>query len=71
MNRTRFTPRMGEIFKLTGTSAEYVCLKIAGKYNAYLQNTKTGWTFLANGIGYYTDGSIDWDFSTDGHFERR
>lgn len=71
MNRTRFTPRMGEIFKLTGTSTEYVCLKIAGKYNVYLQNTKTGWTFLANGIGYYTDGSIDWDFSTEGHFERR
>ena len=60
---------MGETFKLTGTSTEYVCVKISGKYNVYLRNLKTGWTFLANGIGYYPDGSIDWDYSTEGHFE--
>lgn len=69
MNRTRFTPRLMEILKLKGTSTEYVCLKRVGKYEAYLKNLKTGWTLLAHGIGYYTDGSIDWDFSTEGHFE--
>lgn len=70
MNRTRFTPCIGETFTLNGCTAEYTCLKIVGKYEAVLKNRKTGWTLTANGIGYYTDGTIDWDFSTDGHFER-
>ena len=63
--RTRFTPRICETFKLKNSTAEYICLKVFGEYKATLKNKKTGWT-----LGRYPDGSIDWDFSTEGHFEK-
>lgn len=68
--RTRFTPRICETFKLKNPTAEYICLKVFGEYKATLKNKKTGWTLVANGLGRYPDGSIDWDFSTEGHFEK-
>lgn len=34
-----------------------------------LKNLISGWTFLAQNIIIYDDGSCEWDFSTDGHFE--
>ena len=66
----RFTPRICETFKLKNSTAEYICLKVFGEYKATLKNKKTGWTLVANGLGRYPDGSIDWDFSTEGHFEK-
>ena len=33
------------------------------------RNVKSGWTFIAKGIIQYVDGTIEWDHSTDGHFE--
>ena len=36
---------------------------------AIIQNIKSGWTFMAHGIGIYIDGRIDWDYSTGGRFE--
>ena len=33
------------------------------------RNIKSGWTFTAKGIIQYIDGTIEWDHSTDGHFE--
>lgn len=35
---------------------------------ARMENVKSGWTFEAKGIHRYNDGTIDWDFSTDGTF---
>lgn len=35
---------------------------------AVLQNTVSGWMFTAHGVGMYEDGTIDWDYSTKGHF---
>ena len=37
---------------------------------ATMQNTRSGWTFTAHGIGIYEDGKIDWDYSTNGRFEQ-
>ncbi len=34
------------------------------------QNIESGWTFMAKGVIQYIDGSIEWDHSTDGHFEQ-
>ena len=34
------------------------------------QNIESGWTFTAKGVIQYIDGSIEWDHSTDGHFEQ-
>lgn len=36
---------------------------------AIMKNIKSGWTFMAHGIGIYIDGRIDWDYSTGGRFE--
>lgn len=37
-------------------------------YNAEMINVKSGWAFTAHGTNLYPDGSIDWDFSTNGRF---
>ena len=39
-------------------------------YNAEMRNIQSGWTFTAHGVNIYEDGSIDWDFSTNGRFEK-
>ena len=33
-----------------------------------MQNIESLWTLQANGCGMYGDGTIDWDYSTGGHF---
>lgn len=35
---------------------------------ALIRSTVTGWTMVVHGINIYEDGSIDWDFSTGGHW---
>lgn len=68
MNRTRITPEQGMVYKNKG-GGEFLCIKgFAG--NAVMQNVASGWTFNANGIILYEDGSIEWDYSTGGHFEQ-
>ena len=37
---------------------------------AIMQNIKSGWTFTAHGIRRYPDGTIVWDYSTGGRFEK-
>lgn len=36
------------------------------KYSAQVRSTITGWTMFVHGTNIYEDGSIDWDFSTNG-----
>ena len=38
-------------------------------FNCELQSVHSGWTFTAHGTKIYPDGSIEWDFSTNGRFE--
>lgn len=33
-----------------------------------MRNIATGWTLKAHGCGVYPDGTIDWDYSTNGYF---
>lgn len=37
-------------------------------YTALVRSTITGWTMVVHGTNMYDDGSIDWDFSTGGHW---
>lgn len=71
MKRMRFTPTPGEVYRLQNSS-EYKCLCVAANipHQAILQNTTSRWTFLAQGIGRYENGSIDWDYSIGGRFEK-
>ena len=66
--RKPYTPRHGLIYSNQG-GGEFVCLSWGDAGNtAVMQNTKSGWCFVAHGVGMYEDGRIDWDFSTDGEF---
>lgn len=68
-NPTRFIPETGTIYENAG-GGKYLC-KGARVYTseARMQNTVSGWTCIAHGIVRYDDGTIEWDYSTDGHFE--
>ena len=47
------------------------CLEVVGlsfENKAIMQNIESLWTLQANGCGMYGDGTIDWDYSTGGHF---
>ena len=44
------------------------CLRKTADDTYYMQNTKSLWLFEAHVITLYEDGSIEWDYSTDGHF---
>ena len=39
-------------------------------HNYVLRNVWSGWRFTAHGVNMYEDGTIDWDFSTNGRFEK-
>lgn len=38
-------------------------------FNCELRSVRSGWTFTAHGTNIFLDGSIEWDFSTNGRFE--
>ncbi len=77
----RMEPVVGEIYTNRGggrfrcvrpSSAGPMFYNAAGGFSnasAWMQNIKSGWTFLAKGILQYIDGTIEWDHSTDGSFE--
>lgn len=71
--RTKFTPIPGHCYKNIG-GGTFKCLRVGGfinEYDAIMQNTASGWTFTAHGCGLYEDGTIDWDYSTKGRFEKQ
>lgn len=71
--RTPFSPEVGQIYSLASESGgEFYCerLQHGSAFNAWLVNVRSGWRFLAHGVGIYPDGRIDWDYSTDGRFTK-
>lgn len=69
--RKRFTPVPGHIYRNQG-GGQYLCLEcLMYSGEAVMQNTASGWTLQAHGCGIYPDGTIDWDYSTQGHWEKR
>ena len=55
--------------------SQYLCVKRApedayDRHNAILRSVFSGWEFLAHGVNMYEDGTIDWDFSTGGYFNK-
>ena len=61
-----FCPEEGMIYRNAG-GGTYRCEKSNGT-DAWMVNTKSGWFFIAHGCRRYFDGSIEWDYSTDGTF---
>ena len=61
-----FCPEEGKIYRNAGGST-FLCERSYGT-EARMNNTKSGWSLLAHGCRIYFDGSIEWDYSTDGYF---
>lgn len=76
MNGKRFEPVYGQLYTNKG-GGTFRCqggihktpYTVEEAYSAIMVNTKTGWTFTANGLIQYEDGTIEWDYSTGGRFE--
>lgn len=67
MDGRRITPEQGKVYKNKG-GGEFFCIRgYAG--DAVMRNIASGWSFKANGVIQYGDGSIEWDYSTGGHFD--
>ena len=77
-----FEPVVGEVYINRG-GGSYRCIatskagpmfyNAAGGFScasAVMQNEKSGWTFTAKGIIQYIDGTIEWDHSIGGRFEK-
>lgn len=63
----RITPERGKIYKNKG-GGKFLCIRSCNN-NAVMQNVASKWTFNANGVVQYADGTIEWDYSTGGHFK--
>lgn len=65
--RKHFQPEPGNVYRNEG-GGEYLCVKILSTGDPVMQNTASGWTFHAHGVGIYPDGTIDWNWSKNGYF---
>lgn len=61
-----FYPEVGATYRNAG-GGTFICTGASGT-DAWMTNIKSGWHFKAHGCRIYFDGSIEWDYSTDGHF---
>lgn len=61
------------VYRMRGQKSYVECLgRRVDKYSDYtycLRNIESKWRFIAHGVIIYDDGSIEWDFSTDGYFD--
>lgn len=76
-NSVRATLEAGKVYRLNGQKSQFECLHqymgsfYSPQHSYRMINVKSGWCFIAHGVNIYSDGSIDWDFSTDGYFAER
>lgn len=71
LTRAPFSPEPGKIYELASPSGgRFYCESLFGGslFTAWMTNVRSGWHFLAHGVGIYPDGRIDWDYSTAGQF---
>lgn len=47
--------------------SDYICKQV-GSDGTILERTTDRWTLEAHGITLYEDGTIEWDYSTGGHW---
>ena len=69
--RKPFRPELMGIYRLAGTESKYQCIALDDVYyTCTMRNIETGWTCDVYGLGIYNNYSIDWSYSTNGHFEK-
>ncbi|WP_050699009.1 hypothetical protein [Anaeromassilibacillus senegalensis] len=64
----RIAPQIGEIYT-NRNGDEYLCTNICNE-SVSMERLKDGWTLKAHGVRQYPDGTIEWDYSTGGHWAR-
>lgn len=57
----------GEIYRNRGGGA-YMCNDIVPD-GAIMTNIESGWRCTVHNITRFDNGTIEWDYSTNGHFE--
>lgn len=66
--REHIIPTPGHIYRNQG-GGEYRCIRgLPEAGDAVMRNIASGWTLHAHDCGIYQDGTIDWSYSTNGHF---
>ena len=69
-NPQRITPVGGKVYENAG-GGRYLC---SSHWNscehASFMNIDSGWELIAHNVVQYDDGTIEWDYSTGGHFEK-
>lgn len=69
--RKHFTPTVGEKYRNNRNGKKYKCLQgFRVPYMAIMQESKSGQMIVAQGCGIYPDGTIDWDFATEGNLPK-
>lgn len=62
-SRKPFCPVVGEWYTNEGGGV-YACRESYRDGSAKMQSVSSGWMLIAHGLGIYSDGKIDWDYST-------
>ncbi len=63
-----FTPTEGEVYQLR-RGGRYRCKRVKSSCCALLERESDGWNLTAHGIVKNPDGTIEWGYSTGGHWE--
>lgn len=81
MNRPYIIPVVGQTYR-NRNGGEYRCIGTSfyaddarkqravslGEHIAWFERVKDGWQLAAHGVIQYEDGTIEWNYSTGGHF---
>lgn len=71
MERKYFVPVVNGIYR-NRNGQEYRCTSVVGngsaETTAYFTRLSDGWSLAAHGPLIYEDGTIEWNYSTGGHW---
>lgn len=71
MERKYFVPKVNDIYR-NRNGQVYRCTNVVGNGNAetiaYFTRLSDGWSLAAHGPQIYEDETIEWDYSTGGHW---
>lgn len=65
--REYITPIPGAVYR-NRNGYEYRCKTALSDHSAILERVTDNWTLTAHGVQQYHDGSIEWNYSTGGHW---
>ena len=69
MKPKRFSPEVGQCYRNNGWGCYECTYNINSGKIAGFRNIHTGWTLSAHNVYIYDNGCIEWDYSTNGHWE--